>query len=144
MTKFYMLVGLSANRNSTMAKEISEKEDVIIVSFDDVREKLLGDKTDKNKQGLVYDEMLRLTSSYLRNGFSVVYYAPNTNKRRRKALLSKLPKEVYKCCICLDADKETFVEKDTKRKGIIQKHIVDRMNSAMQIPTYNEGWHSIE
>lgn len=139
-----MLVGLPASGKSTIAKELSEKEGVIIVSYDDVRKKILEDRRDHNNERLVLDEMLRLTVSYLRNGFSVIYDATNIKRRRRKSLLKKLPKEVEKCCIYLEVDETECIKRNARRDYTVSTDSIKKMSKAIQIPTYREGWDCIK
>lgn len=56
MVKFYMMIGLPASGKSTIAKEISESEDAVIVSSDEIRREM-GDVNDQSKNTEVFEEV---------------------------------------------------------------------------------------
>ena len=58
MVKFYMMIGLPASGKSTIAKEISESEDAVIVSSDEIRREM-GDVNDQSKNTEVFEEVER-------------------------------------------------------------------------------------
>lgn len=58
MVKFYMMIGLPASGKSTIAKEIAESEDAVIVSSDEIR-KEFGDVNDQSQNARVFEEAER-------------------------------------------------------------------------------------
>lgn len=56
MVKFYMMIGLPASGKSTIAKEISESEDAVIVSSDEIRREW-GNINDQSQNAKVFEEV---------------------------------------------------------------------------------------
>lgn len=56
MNKLYMMIGLPASGKSTIAKELSESEDAVIVSSDEIR-KEFGDINDQSQNTKVFEEV---------------------------------------------------------------------------------------
>ena len=56
MIRFYMMIGLPASGKSTIAKEIAESEDAVIVSSDEIR-KEFGDVNDQSQNARVFEEV---------------------------------------------------------------------------------------
>ncbi len=56
MNKLYMMIGLPASGKSTIAKEIAEKENAVIISTDDLRQELLNDVNSQADNNLIFKE----------------------------------------------------------------------------------------
>ena len=93
MQTLYMLIGLPGSGKSTVAKEMAETEDTIIVSTDKIREELFGDEAIQNNEKYsgvnVFERAYTLISIYLRNGYSVIFDATNTKRKYRKTFIEK-------------------------------------------------------
>lgn len=142
MAKLIMLVGLQGSGKSTMTKDVESKKNVVILSSDNIRERMFGSRV-QDKNDLVFNYMNNETRKYLKRGINVVYDATNVNSRRRKALLNQLPKDIEKICIYLMTDKETCIYRDANRVHSVGKEVIERTYKNLQIPMYHEGWDDI-
>lgn len=142
MAKLIMLVGLQGSGKSTMTKDVENKKNVVILSSDNIRERMFGSRV-QDKNDLVFNYMNNETRKYLKRGIDVVYDATNINSRRRKSLLNQLPKDIEKICIYLMTDKKTCIHRDANRVHCVGEEVIERTYKNLQIPMYHEGWDDI-
>lgn len=95
--KFMMLIGLPGSGKSTWAeKYLTNSGNTVIISSDKIRKELFGDENSQEDNTRVFHEMEIRTLDYLNKGVYVIYDATNVVRKRRKALLDKLPTWVIK------------------------------------------------
>lgn len=140
--KFIMLMGLQGSGKTTATKDISHREKLVILSSDDIREKMFGSRV-QDKNDLVFNYMNNETRKYLKRGINVIYDATNINSKRRKGLLNQLPKDVEKVCIYMMTDRKTCIERDKNRYHTVGEDVINRTYKNLQIPMYHEGWDDI-
>lgn len=143
IVRFVMMVGIPASGKSTKAKLLSEKMDAVWLSSDNLREELFGDVKCQDRNKELFEEMNRRAIELLNSGRSVVYDATNLNSKKRKALLSQIPKGVYKYCIYMVTAPQQAVVRDTNRDRVVGSKTIDRMYKTAQIPMYHEGFDLI-
>jgi predicted kinase len=142
--RFLMLVGLPASGKSTFVIELMDgRDDIVYVSSDELREKMLGDVNNQDKNGDVFENMLELTKHYLSQGIHVIYDATNISRKRRKHLLTQLPKGVHKTAVYMATPYKVVVEQNNSRERVVPQDVIDRMYKTLQIPIYTEGWDNI-
>lgn len=142
--KFIMMVGLPGSGKSTVALDImKDRNDIVYVSSDDLREKLLGDVNNQDSNVDIFSKMLEITKESLNNGNHVIYDATNISRKRRKALLQQLPKTVTKVAIYVATSYKTVLEQNANRDRVVPQDVIDRMYKNLQIPIYSEGWNNI-
>lgn len=142
--RFLMLVGIAGSGKSTMAKELmSERDDVVYLSSDELREELLSDVNDQTKNSDVFVEMAKRTKQALRDGKHVIYDATNISRKKRRGLLQQLPKNVHKVACYIDTEYKDIVKQNNDRERVVPQEAIERMYKSMQIPIYSEGWDNI-
>jgi putative nucleotidyltransferase with HDIG domain len=144
LLRFIMLCGLPASGKSTFARELMEdRDDIVYISSDELREELLNNVNDQNNNGMIFEEMRKRTIQALKDGKHVIYDATNINRKKRKGLLTQLPKEVQKIIVYMATDYDIISIRNKERERVVPQEVIDRMYKNMQIPVYTEGWHSI-
>lgn len=149
--RLIMLVGLAGSGKSTVAKELVEEElmkgrdNIVIISSDQIRKDLFGDEGHQEKNGEVFAEMAKLTNEALKNGLNVIYDATNLSRKRRKGFLSQLPKklDIEKIAIYMATPIHIVKQQNANRERVVPTHVIDRMYKTLQIPVYGEGWDKI-
>ncbi|AYP68304.1 polynucleotide kinase [Bacillus phage vB_BcoS-136] len=142
--RFMMLVGLAGSGKSTFSNElIEDRDDIVYLSSDDLREELFGDENDQTNHSLVFEEMKKRSIEALKNNKHVIYDATNVSRKRRKALLTQLPKEVRKIAIYIATDYNETLRRNNERSRVVPIHAINNMYKTLQIPIYSEGWDSI-
>lgn len=143
-SRFLMLVGLPGSGKSTFAKELIEgRDDIDYHSSDAIREEMLGDINNQEKNGDVFAVMEKRTKESLSKGRHVIYDATNISRKRRKHLLMQLPRDTYKTIVYIATPYKTVVEQNNNRDRVVPQEAIDRMYKNMQIPIYSEGWNNI-
>lgn len=141
---FLMLVGLPASGKSTFSEELIEgRDDIVLISSDKIREEMLGDVNNQEKNTDVFQEMATRTKEALRNGFHVIYDATNLSRKRRRGLLLQLPKGTYKSVVYLSTNFKVITEQNMNRDRQVPNEVIDNMYKNLQIPIYSEGWDKI-
>ena len=87
--RLYIMCGISASGKSTIAKQIAEKENCIIVSSDAIRAEICpGGVTDQSKNEEVFQIFHRRIKENLLKGNSVITDATNITIKSRKAIFN--------------------------------------------------------
>ena len=144
--RFIMMVGLAGSGKSTVATELTEgRDDIVIISSDSIREELLGDVNNQEKNGDVFVEMAKRTRKALEDGLHVIYDATNLSRKKRKGLLSQLPKklDIEKIVIYVATNYNTIIKQNANRERVVPTQAIERMYKSLQIPVYGEGWDKI-
>lgn len=144
MPKFTMMVGVPGSGKSTRAKELSLETGAVIMSSDALRFELFGDETSQEDNNLVFQELHKRTKEALASGKDVIYDATNTNRKKRKHLLSQLGKDVEKRAMVLPISYHAAIMNDKKRERIVGEDVIRKFIKSFHIPQVSEGWDHIE
>lgn len=145
MNKFIVMVGISGSGKSTQAAK--QYPDAVIISSDEIRERVFGDVNDQTHNGKVFDIMFKNSVAALKDGKDVVYDATNLSSKRRKALLKNMRAAVgcdvnyiahvvatiYDNCLVRNAERERKVPEE----------VIKRQFLSFQMPTEMEGFNEI-
>lgn len=143
-TKLIVLMGLQGSGKSSKAFELKEKmTNTLIISSDDLRKELLGDRRNQEQNDLIFREMHKRTKENLQNGINVIYDATNINSRRRIALLRGLPKEVEKILYFINEKYITSCFNDNNREYSVGKDCISKTYKGLQVPYTHEKWDNI-
>jgi len=144
MTQFIMIVGLPASGKSTLAKEISEDINAIILSSDQMRFELYGDVSVQAHNGEVFEELKKRLKQSLKNGDSVVYDSCNISHKRRKSLLDELKSiDCKKECCVMATPYLDCLRQNKLRDRFVPEYVVKKMYLSFFVPQYYEGWDEI-
>ena len=124
--KLYCMVGLSASGKSTIAKEIAEKEDCIIVSSDDIRGEICeGGVSDQSKNEEVFKIFYQRIRNCLRIGKNVIADATNITMKARRSLLENV-KEIscYKIAYIVPKPIEQCVQDNLDREHSVPQKVI--------------------
>lgn len=141
--RFIMMVGIPASGKSTKARDLARKTGALIISSDDLRHELFEDMNCQDRNTELFQEMNMRTIKFLKMGESVIYDATNLSSKRRKALLTQIPKGVFKCCIYMGATPYESLDRDANRDRTVGFDVIDKMYKRTQVPMYKENWDSI-
>jgi len=144
MSKFIMMVGLPTSSKSTIAQQISIKENAIIHSSDSLRKELFGNEDANDKNDELFKELHSRIKADLRAGKNVTYDATNINYKRRKAFLEELKKiDCEKICCLVATPYEKCLEQNKLRERKVPEYIIKKMYLNFYIPQDYEGWDKI-
>jgi predicted kinase len=142
--RFLMLVGLAGSGKSTVAEELMEdRNDIILLSSDTIREELYGDESLQIDHAKVFGIMEERTKDALNNGIHVIYDATNISRKKRSHLLRQLPRDVEKVACFISTEYKDVVEQNSKRERVVPQDVIERMHKNMQVPIYSEGWDKV-
>lgn len=146
MTQFMMLVGIAGSGKSTFATNLSllSEGGAVYLSSDALREELLGDENNQEKNSDVFVEMAKRTKEALKEGFDVIYDATNISRKRRRGLLQQLPKNVTKRVLYIATEYDVIKYQNAKRDRVVPEDVIDIMYKNLQVPIYSEGWDDIQ
>ena len=147
---FYMMVGLPGSGKSTFAKALQEDFDCAYLSTDDLVEELAKERGETYSEGFtwVIDKATQLFHQNLKEALSayknIIHDQTNLTVKKRKSILSQLPKKYNKICVVVECDDVERQERLANRPGkVIPTHIDISMQKLYEQPTNDEGWDYI-
>lgn len=144
MAKLIMMMGLPGSGKSAKAERLKESmKKVVLLSSDNIREELLGDRRDNEHNAEVFEELHRRAKEALSQGIDVIYDATNINSKRRVGFLRQLPKGTEKELYFINEDVEICKIQDTHREFSVGKEVIDSMYKSLQVPYSHEKWDKI-
>jgi predicted kinase len=145
MNKIITLIGLPASGKSTIAKDISIKENAIIHASDELRKELFGEEDIQDKNDKVFQELHKRIKQNLSEGKNILYDACNISAKRRKAFLDELKKfDCEKICYVIATPYEKCLEQNKLRDRQVPEYVIKKMYLNFDVPAYFEGWDKIE
>ncbi len=144
-TRFLMTVGVAGSGKSTFCKDIiGDREDIIHLSSDKIREELYGDEDTQEDHARVFKIMEDRAKEELQKGNHVIYDATNLSRKKRAHLLRQLPKDVKKIACYIATEYKDIIDQNQARDRVVPSRVINKMYKTMQIPIYSEGWDEIK
>lgn len=141
---FILVMGISGSGKTELAKEISERTNVIVFSFDGLRKEL-----ERNELfDIGYNEIVDVASGRARKilgrGENVIFVSAGLNGYRRRHFLKAIKDvDCIKICVIKFTDFDTCVKRQLDRPSPVEEDIIFRQYEAFQIPNPIEGWNYI-
>lgn len=98
----------------------------------------------RGRDDVVYLESEELIVESLEAGKHVLYDSTNISRKKRQALLRKIPEGVGKHVVYVATEFDTILRRNAERDNSIDIDELEKMYKSMQIPILSEGWDSIE
>lgn len=144
--KLYIMCGISASGKSTIAKQIAERDNCVIVSSDAIRGEICeGGVTDQSKNEEVFKIFHRRIKEFLSNGNNVIADATNITIKSRKAIFDAVKN--------IDCEKIGYIVvksiedciKDNKNSDrvAVPVEVIYKQVRKFQIPFKEEGYDNI-
>ena len=144
MARLIMMMGIPGSGKSSKAREIKgDNGNMLILSSDELREELYGDRQDVEHHTEVFTELHKRAKKALQDGIDVIYDATNINSKRRIGFLRQLPKGVTKELYFVNQDICTVYEQDRRREFSVGEDVINRMYKSLQVPYQHEKWDKI-
>lgn len=144
MNKFYMMIGLPASGKSTIAKEISESEDAVIISSDEIRREW-GNVNDQSQNAKVFEKVEKRLKQNILDGRNVIFDATNISYKKRRAWLERFNKyDIQKIAVLVATPYEECLKRNSKRERKVPEEVITRMYHNFYIPQYYEGFDEIQ
>lgn len=144
--KLYIMIGISASGKSTIAKQIAEKDNCIIVSSDAIRGEICeGGVSDQSKNEEVFKIFHRRIRENLLKGNNVIVDATNITIKSRKAIFDAVKKiDCYKIGYLVVKKIEDCI-KDNKNNNrvAVPDEVIYKQIRKFQIPFKEEGYDNI-
>lgn len=144
MSKLIVLVGLPASGKSAIAEELKVEHNAILLSSDALREELLGDVNNQDKNTDIFVELYKRANKYLNGGENVILDATNINRKRRIHLINNEIKAEEYHAYYMNTPVGMCLYNDSNRERKVGFEVIDRMYKNMHIPTLLEGWNSVK
>lgn len=139
-----VMMGLPGSGKSSKARQIKgENGNILILSSDELREELYGDRLDREHHSEVFTELHKRVKKALQEGKDVIYDATNINSKRRMGFLRQLPKGVEKELYFVNLDIYSVYEQDRHREFSVGEEVINRMYKSLQVPYSHEKWDKI-
>ena len=146
MATIHVLVGIPGSGKSTYAKSLEKQKGYIIVSSDTVRN-LHPDW----EESLIFPEVYRLCSEYLKNGQDIIYDATNITPKVRKRTFDSLDQfgvTYEKIAYYFDTPVEVCLKRVEKRNQdpnelFLPLEVIESYGNNIIVPTNEEGFSEI-
>ncbi len=144
---FIMLVGPPGAGKSEYAKKLKMKYmNFEIISPDDIREEITGDRTDQSRNVEVFEKVYRRIAFYLNEGYNIIYDATNCRSAYRFKVLDFCKNITsHVVCIIFKTPLVTCLERNKNRDRYVPDDVIETMyiNLRNHPPTINEGYEAI-
>lgn len=143
-----MLIGPPGSGKSTLAKRIrTEQMNFEIVCPDDIREELTGDATNQDHNVEVFTKVYSRLSTYLNEGYNVIYDATNCRSTYRHKIIDVARKANCKkvICICMTTPIGDCLKRNHNRDRVVPEKVIENMYFSLRKhpPTIFEGYDMI-
>ncbi len=139
MTEFIMYIGISGSGKSTHANQY--KDNYVIVSSDEYREKLYGDINDQTHNNELFSIIHKDIIDLINEDKNVIFDATNLSSKHRLSLLSKL--KCRKICRIMQVPFEICIAKDKERERSVGESVIMKQIRHFSYP-FDEGFDEIE
>lgn len=139
-----MMIGLPGSGKSTIAKELSKKQNAHVHSSDEIRHELYGNEDNQDNNEEVFKKLNERINRDLSNGKNVIYDATNLSYKKRKIFLHTIKTECIKECQLIAVPYEECVNRNNKRNRKVSQEVMKKMYKSFFVPQYYEGWDNIE
>lgn len=149
MPKLYILIGLPASGKSTYAKWLSEYNNAVIISSDDIREKWYGSAEVQGDNNKIFSYMQKLTVENLLEKRDVIYDATNVTLNSRSFLshykpLLDIRKNISIEGVIFATPFTECCERNLKRDRVVPISVMDKMYRRFTPPLFNEGFDTFK
>ena len=145
--KVYMMMGIPASGKSSKSKEFAEKENLQILSNDEVRIELFGNCDNcfsDYENRLVYKTVTERMEYNLQNRISFIHDATNVTKRSRKRLLDLCKKyDVEVIGVMMLTHFENCIKNNKNRDRKVPEETIYSMAQKCEYPLGSEGFSGL-
>lgn len=144
--KLYIMIGISASGKSTIAKQIAERDNCIIVSSDAIRGEICeGGVSDQSKNEEVFRIFHRRIKENLLKGNNVIADATNITIKSRKAIFDAVKNiDCYKIgYLVVKNIKDCIKDNKNSDRVAVPDEVIYRQVGKFQIPFREEGYDNI-
>ena len=145
MNTLYVMIGLPGSGKSTWIKNHCG-ENSIIISSDDLREKIFKDVNNQENNAKVFTTMRELTFEALTNNKSVYYDATNVTRKNRQSILDFIKSNHIECrkvAVIVETPYEECLRRNSIRNRHVPEHVIKNMMERFELPLINEGFDEI-
>lgn len=140
---FTCVCGISGSGKSTFI-DLYKTNDTIIVSTDDIREKIFGDAKNQENNSKVFAIAFYLIKTALIYGNSVLFEATNLTASNRKWVLKQIKDcNANKIVFYFDTPLEQALANNQKRDRQVPDDVIEKQFKKYRHPSYKEGWDKI-
>lgn len=147
MVRLIMMCGLPASGKTTLAKKISRRYNMEIISSDSIRKELYGDESVQQDNSKVFRLVQDRLVNYINKGQSVIMDATNLVSKKRRNFINEIKKRtkiLFSSIIIITSTTlhECFVN-NLNRERHVSEEVIRKMKKTFQMPCYQEGFSHI-
>ena len=145
MPTLYVMSGIQGSGKSTVAGQISEEHDAVVLSSDKIRLELFGDESAQLDNNKVFETLYDRARSLLSEDKNVIIDAMNISRKRRMHLLSNEFRKIEckRIIVYVATPLEKCIENDSNRSRTVTEKVIKKTYRNMQVPIRSEGWDDI-
>ena len=143
MSKLYVMVGIPGSGKSYKARELQQQNpNSIILSSDDIRKEILGDKEDQSNNELIFKTIRERTRQALNKDIDVIFDATNISAKRRISFIKQFPRHEA-ICVFMYTNIDDCFKYNSKRKRKVPRLVILDMYKKIDVPMLWEGWNKV-
>lgn len=145
--KLYIMCGISASGKSTIAKQIAEKDNCIIISSDNIRGEICeGGVSDQSKNEEVFKIFHKRIRENILIGNNVIADATNITIKSRKSIFNIVNNiDCEKIgCIVIKKIEDCLRDNKNNDRNPVPEEVIHKQVRKFQIPFMEEGWDNIK
>lgn len=144
MWNFFMAIGVPGSGKSSFGERLREKG-FIIISSDEVRKEIFGtyEANTRVQNALVFSKILDKVKNAVIDGRDIYYDACNLSAKRRRILLTYIPRHYIKQACLFATPIEECRQRNALRERKVPDEIITKFFSTFEVPNLDEGFTGI-
>lgn len=141
----YVLIGLPGAGKSTYSRTI-KKADKIIISSDEIREKLFGTEFNDSIKAEVFKHLISESINCLKKGFDVIVDTTFLNEKLYRNIfikeINEANVEVKTIAVIIERDIEECIARDKMRSSHrrVGRMVINKLNEQLVLPEQDEDF----
>lgn len=126
MNTLIIMCGVSGSGKSTKAKELKSKYNAVIISTDDIREKVFKDINDQKHNRKVFKIAYELINLFIEQSYNVIFDATNIKYSSIKKLKKNIKhwNDVNKILYIMDTPIDKTIEQNNARDRVVPTEVI--------------------
>lgn len=126
MNLLIVMCGISGSGKSTKAKELASRFNAVIVSTDEIRQRVFKDVNDQKHNREVFQIAYKTINTLIKNSVNVIFDATNIKYSSIRELEKNIKhwNDIYRMLYIMDTPIDKAIEQNNKRDRVVPTEVI--------------------